>query len=87
MKAIIENTVRLHLFIRKFKEVEGIRQPCLYFGQVTPQIETVQESEKEIIEKAKTKTVKIVSMCFTIPEVPENIYNEFITDTDTTKVD
>ena len=60
-----ERNCHLHLFIRKYKEVDGITQEYSYFGEVT-------------VEKESVKGNNPVEMIFEIPEVPEKLYNEMI---------
>lgn len=74
---VIKNTARhthLHLFVRKFKEVEGIPQEFIYLGEVSTMPETAKGDCP-------------VTMNFAIPEVPADLYNNFITDVDLTKVE
>lgn len=74
---VIENTKRhthLHLFVRKFKEVEGIPQEFIYLGEVS----TMKDTAKGDCP---------VTMNFAIPEVPADLYNDFITDVDKTKIE
>lgn len=74
---IIHNTERhthLHLFVRKFKEVEGIPQDYIYLGEVATMPATAVGNCP-------------VTMDFAIPEVPADLYNDFITDVDRTKVE
>ena len=76
-KDIINNTERhthLHLFVRKFKEVESIPQDYIYLGEVATMPDTAIG-------------VCPVTMDFSIPEVPVNLYNDFITDVDKTKIE
>lgn len=74
---VINNTERhthLHLFVRKFKEVESISQEFIYLGEISTMPKTaIGESP--------------VTMDFAIPEVPPDLYNDFITDVDKTKID
>ena len=70
----VERKTHLHLFIRKFKEVESISQDYVYFGSVAT-IPKTAHGEKP------------VTMDFAIPEVPEDLYNDFITQVDKTKVE
>lgn len=64
----------LHLFVRKFKEVESIPQEFIYLGEVRTMSDTV-------------KGECPVTMDFAIPELPADLYNDFITDVDKTKVE
>jgi len=76
-KDIINNTERhthLHLFIRKFKEVESIPQDYIYLGEVATMPDTATGESP-------------VTMDFAIPEVPADLYNDFITDVDKTKIE
>ena len=70
----IQRNIHLHLFIRKFKEIEGIAQDYIYFGEVA----TMPHSATGNCP---------VTMDFAIPEVPKDLYNDFITDVDKTKVE
>ena len=76
-KDVINNTERhthLHLFVRKFKEVESIPQEFIYLGEVATMPETA-------------KGECPVTMNFSIPELPADLYNDFITDVDKTKIE
>ena len=76
-KDVINNTERhthLHLFVRKFKEVESIPQEFIYLGEVSTMLDTA-------------KGECPVTMNFSIPELPADLYNDFITDVDKTKVE
>ena len=76
-KDVINNTERhthLHLFVRKFKEVESIPQEFIYLGEVSTMLDTA-------------KGECPVTMYFAIPELPADLYNDFITDVDKTKVE
>ena len=76
-KDVINNTERhthLHLFVRKFKEVESIPQEFIYLGEVSTMLNTA-------------KGECPVTMNFAIPELPADLYNDFITDVDKTKVE
>lgn len=76
-KDVINNTERhthLHLFVRKFKEVELIPQEFIYLGEVSTMLDTA-------------KGECPVTMNFAIPELPADLYNDFITDVDKTKVE
>ncbi|MBQ1591038.1 MAG: DUF3427 domain-containing protein, partial [Treponema sp.] len=64
----------LHLFVRKFKEVESIPQDYIYLGEVATMPDTATGEAP-------------VTMDFAIPEVPEDLYNDFITDVDKTKIE
>ena len=56
--------VRLHLFVRKFEEIEGITQPFMYLGEVITHPDSA-EGEKPI------------TMLFTLKNrVPDDIYQE-----------
>ena len=66
-----ERHVRLHLFVRKFEEIEGITQPFMYLGEVITHPDSA-EGEKPI------------TMLFTLENrVPEEIYQEL---TDVVKI-
>ncbi len=74
---VINNTERhthLHLFVRKFKEVESIPQEFIYLGEVA----TMEDTAKGECP---------VTMNFAIPELPADLYNDFITDVDKTKIE
>ena len=74
---VIYNTERhthLHLFVRKFKEVESIAQEFIYLGEVATM-------------KNTAKGECPVTMNFAIPELPADLYNDFITDVDKTKIE
>lgn len=76
-KDVINNTERhthLHLFVRKFKEVESIPQDFVYLGEVATLAGTA-------------KGECPVTMDFAIPEVPADLYNDFITKADKTKIE
>jgi superfamily II DNA or RNA helicase len=76
-KDVINNTDRhthLHLFVRKFKEVESIPQEFIYLGEVSTMLDTA-------------KGECPVTMNFAIPELPADLYNDFITDVDKTKIE
>jgi superfamily II DNA or RNA helicase len=70
-----ENGIRLHLFIRKFKEVEGIPQDYIYLGDCEVFDKTVPE-----------KLVSPIPMDMAIHELPPELYNDLITKADITKV-
>jgi len=70
----IERHAHLHLFVRKFKEVESIPQEFIYLGEVATMPATAKGNSP-------------VTMNFAIPEVPEDLYNDFITDVDKTKIE
>ena len=56
--------VTLHLFVRKFEEIEGIVQPFMYLGEVITHPDSA-EGEKPI------------TMLFTLKNrVPDDIYQE-----------
>lgn len=78
MKELIhhrEHGIHLHLFIRKFKEVEGIPQDYIYLGDCEVFDQTVP---KELVSP--------VPMDMAIHELPPELYNDFITKVDITKV-
>ncbi|MCR4734298.1 MAG: DUF3427 domain-containing protein [Treponema sp.] len=70
-----ENGIHLHLFIRKFKEVEGIPQDYIYLGGCVVHKQTVPK-----------QLVSPVPMDMAIQELPPELYNDFITKVDITKV-
>ena len=70
-----ENGIHLHLFIRKFKEVEGIPQDYIYLGGCVVHKQTVPK-----------QLVSPVPMDMAIPELPPELYNDLITKVDITKV-
>lgn len=66
----IKRGIRLHLFVRKFKELENITQPFIYLGQVSTFSDTAQGD-------------KPVTMQFALHNrVPDKLYNDFLTRTD-----
>ncbi|MCR5284626.1 MAG: DUF3427 domain-containing protein [Treponema sp.] len=76
-KDVINNTERhthLYLFVRKFKEVESIPQEFIYLGEVS----TLKDTARGECP---------VTMNFAIPELPADLYNDFITDVDKTKIE
>ncbi len=60
--------------MRKFKEVESIPQEFIYLGEVA----TLPDTAKGECP---------VTMNFAIPELPVDLYNDFITDVDKTKIE
>lgn len=70
-----ENNIRLHLFIRKFKEVENIPQDYIYLGDC--------EVFKESIP---SKLVSPVPMEMALHELPPELYNDLLTKVDLTKI-
>ena len=70
-----DNGIHLHLFIRKFKEVEGIPQDYIYLGNSVVHKQTIPK-----------RLVSPVPMDMAIPELPPEIYNDLITKVDITKV-
>jgi superfamily II DNA or RNA helicase/HKD family nuclease len=63
----MERNIRLHLFVRKFENIEGIIQPFMYLGQVV----TFPDS---------AKGDKPITMIFELEnEVPEDIYSDLTT--------
>ena len=78
MKKLINHRnygIHLHLFIRKFKEVEGIPQDYIYLGDC------------EVVDKTvPQKLVSPVPMDMAIHELPQELYNDLITKVDITKV-
>ena len=69
----VERNTRLHLFVRKFKEVENIAQDFIYLGEVVP-------------HKDSAEGEKPVKMNFALHELPQDLYNDFITKVDITKI-
>lgn len=70
------NNIRLHLFIRKFKEVEGVPQDYIYLGDC------------EVFQKSiPRELVSPVPMDMAIHELPPELYNDFLTKVDITKVE
>ncbi len=66
-----ERKVKLHFFVRKFEEIEGITQPFVYLGEV-------------ITHPDSAKGEKPITMLFTLKNrVPDDIYQEL---TDVVKV-
>lgn len=59
-----KRNIRLHLFVRKFEEIEGITQPFMYLGQVSTHPESA-------------KGEKPITMLFALHNrVPDDIYEE-----------
>lgn len=59
--------INLHLFVRKFEQVEGITQPFIYLGKVFTLPETAEGN-------------KPIKMIFALQnEVSEELYNELTT--------
>ena len=67
-----ERKTHLHLFVRKFKEVENIAQDYIYLGDV-------------VTHKNSAVGEKPVKMNFALHELPQDLYNDFITKVDITK--
>ena len=69
-KNLIDNVkrgVNLHLFVRKFEEIEGVTQPFMYLGKVNTYKDTVKNN-------------KPIMMDFWLHHsVPDNIYRDFTT--------
>ena len=70
----VERNIRLHLFVRKFKEVENISQDYIYLGDVYT-IDGTVSGEKP------------VTMNFALHSLPQDLYNDLITKVDLTKID
>jgi len=70
-----ENKIRLHLFIRKFKEVENIPQDYIYLGDC--------EVHKDTIP---SELVSPVPMDMALHELPPELYNDLLTKVDITKI-
>jgi hypothetical protein len=70
----VERKTRLHLFVRKFKEVENISQDYIYLGDVYT-IDGTVSGEKP------------VTMNFALHSLPQDLYNDLITKVDLTKID
>ncbi len=79
MKKLIhhrEYNIRLHLFVRKFKEVENVPQDYIYLGDC------------EVFDKTVPKElVSPVPMEMAIHELPEDLYNDFNTKVDLTNIE
>ncbi|NOI66430.1 DEAD/DEAH box helicase [Vibrio sp. 99-8-1] len=63
----LEKDIKLHLFVRKFKELDGVTEPYVYIGKGDV---ISYEGEKPINFQLALQT-----------EVPQRIYDEFVTDT------
>ena len=63
----IKRNVKLHLFVRKFEEVEGITQPFVYLGQVGTLKDTVKNNKPIMMEFGLFN------------RVPDDIYRDFTT--------
>ncbi len=73
-----KNRIKIHFFIRKFKEVEKIPQDYIYIGDGIIFKETV----------TVPKGVKSpVSMDFAIHEIPATLYEDFLTKVDVTNME
>ena len=68
----VERKTRLHLFVRKFNEVENIAQDFIYLGEV-------------VTHKDSAEGEKPVKMNFALHELPQDLYNDFITKVDISK--
>ena len=62
--------INLHLFVRKFEEVEGITQPFIYLGKVIPFSDSAEGDKPITIQFALEN------------RVPEELYLDFTTRTD-----
>ena len=62
--------INLHLFVRKFEEVEGVTQPFVYLGKVVPFSDTAEGNKPITIHFALEK------------QVPDELYLDFSTRTD-----
>ena len=63
----IELGINLHLFVRKYKEIEGVSQPYIYLGKVNTHPESAEGD-------------KPITMIFALEnEVPHDLYEDFIT--------
>lgn len=62
--------INLHLFVRKFEEVEGVTQPFVYLGKVIPFSDTAEGNKPVTIHFALENPV------------PEEMYLDFTTRTD-----
>lgn len=63
--------INLHLFVRKFEEVEGVTQPFVYLGKVIPFSDTAEGNKPITILFALENTL------------PDELYLDFTTRTDT----
>ena len=66
----IERHARLHLFVRKYKNIDGKIQPFIYLGEA-------------VTHPDSAKGNKPIEMIFTIPRLPDDLYTDFTTRTDT----
>ena len=62
--------INLHLFVRKFEEVEGVTQPFVYLGKVVPFSDTAEGNKPITIQFALEK------------RIPDEMYLDFTTRTD-----
>ncbi len=63
----IKRGVKLHLFVRKFEEIEGVTQPFMYLGEVFTYKDTVKNNKPIMMEFGLYN------------RVPDNIYRDFTT--------
>ena len=63
----IKRGVKLHLFVRKFEEIEGVTQPFMYLGEVFTYKDTVKNNKPIMMEFSLYN------------RVPDNIYRDFTT--------
>lgn len=66
-----ERGINLHLFVRKFEEIEGVTQPFVYLGKVEPFSDTAEGDKPITIHFALENPV------------PDELYLDFTTRTDT----
>ena len=71
-----EKGIKIHFFIRKFKQVEAIPQDYIYIGDGIVFKDTVPK-----------KLVNPVSMDFAIHEIPAQLYTDFTTKSDITNAE
>jgi len=62
--------INLHLFVRKFEEVEGVTQPFVYLGKVIPFSDSAEGNKPITIQFALEN------------HVPDDMYLDFTTRTD-----
>ena len=70
----MDRKICLHLFVRKFKEVENISQDYIYLGDVCT-IDGTVFGEKP------------VTMNFALHSLPQDLYNDLVTKVDLSKID
>lgn len=63
----IKNGIRLHLFVRKFRELDGVIEPYVYIGK------------GDVLSYEGTKPINFQLSLHN--QIPLAIYDEFVTDT------